>query len=131
MAPWKRTSFGRPPAQFRKTAFYRRFAEPEGWDKGVLGMFWDGREMRAMCSLYRGPRQPEFFDAELQKLQGLMPLIEVAMTRIQRLRRERSLRRVFEEFNRTMPLPVLLLDWKETLVFANKEAYRASALSPN
>jgi len=34
---------------------------------------------------------------------------------------------VFEEFNRTMPLPVLLLDWKESLVFANQEAYRACA----
>ena len=116
-----------PVTHFRKTEFYRRFAKVEGWDKGLSGMFWDGKDMRAMFSLYRGTRQKEFSDAEMAHLRELMPLIEVAMTRVQRLHRERSLRRVFEEFNRTMPLPVLLLDWKETLVFANQEAYRACA----
>ncbi len=112
---------------FSQTEFYRNFARPEGWDKGISGLFWEMRDMRSMFSIYRGEDQPDFVDEEIAFLQSLMPHIEAAMNHVQQLHRERSLRRVFEDFNRSMPLPVMLLDWKENLVFVNHEAERICA----
>ena len=117
-----------PPAAFRRTRFYRDFASAEGWDKGFSGMFWNRqREMRAMFSLYRSPRQRRFSEEDIARLRSLMPYIEVAISRVQRFQEEKLQRRMMEAFNRELPVPVVLLDWSLKPLFANREAYRAAA----
>ncbi len=100
-----------PKAEFARTEFYRRFARPEGWDKGLSCLFWRAAEVKAMFSLYRAPEQPEFAAADLERLRVLRPHIETAIDRVQKLQHERLRRKVLEEFNRHIPIGLLLLDW--------------------
>jgi DNA-binding CsgD family transcriptional regulator len=116
-----------PRARFVRGEFYRRFARPEGWDKGVSVLFWERREMRAMFSLYRAPAEPDFSEEEMARLQYLYPSIETAIVRVQRLHTERLARRSLEEFARNIPVGLVLLDWELRVEFANSEAKRACA----
>lgn len=119
-----------PPSQFRSTDFYRDFARAEGWDKGLSCLFWHKGKgsLRAMFSIYRSPREKEFRADELELLLSLSSQIEVAVTRVQRIQREQNFRAALETFNRTMPVPLLLLDWELKIVFANQSAYESLAV---
>lgn len=116
-----------PPAVFRRSEFYRRFARPEGWDKGVSALFWARREVTAMYSLYRAPGQPDFTDADLARLRTLHPFVGIAIARVRRLHSERLARRGLEDFNRQVPVGLALLDWDLRVEFANPEAHRCCA----
>ncbi len=117
-----------PRAEWTRGEFYRRFAEPEGWDKGVSALYWSRREVTAMFSLYRAPHQPEFSDAELATLHHLYPFVGTAITRVQRLHTERLARRGLEEFNKNIPVGLVFLDWELRVEFANPEAHRLCAI---
>lgn len=114
--------------EFVRTEFYRRFARPEGWDKGLSTLFWRGDEVKAMFSLYRAPEQPEFTDGEIAQIRALRPHIETAIDRVQKLQHERLRRKVLEEFNRHIPIGLLLLDWDLHPVFANHQAVNECAI---
>jgi DNA-binding CsgD family transcriptional regulator len=116
-----------PRAEFVRTAFYREFAQREGWDKGVSTLYWSKREVTAMFSLYRAPEQPEFTAAELAVLEYLYPFIGIAIERVQRLHTERLARRSLEEFNKNIPVGLVFLDWELRVEFANPEAHRLCA----
>ncbi len=116
-----------PRAEFARSEFYRRFARPEGWDKGVSALYWSRREVTAMFSLYRSPAQPEFSEAELAWLRYLYPFIGTAIVRVQRLHTERLARRSLEEFNRNIPVGLVFLDWDLRVEFANPEVQRQCA----
>lgn len=116
-----------PRAEFVRTEFYRRFASPEGWDKGVSALYWSRREVTAMFSLYRAPEQPDFTDAELALLRHLHPFVGTAIARVRRLHTERLARRGLEEFNRNVPVGLVFLDWALRVEFANPEAHRRCA----
>jgi len=116
-----------PHTEFLRSEFYRQFAKPEGWDKGVSVLFWEKRSIRAMFSLYRTPRQPEFDDGEVAILHYLYPFIETAIIRIQKLHTERLARRSLEEFAWNIPVGLVLLDWALKVEFANPEARRMCA----
>lgn len=113
---------------FLASEFYRRFAAPEGWDKGVSALYWSRREVTSMFSLYRAPEQPEFSDAEMALLRYLHPFVGTAIERIQRLHTERLARRSLEQFNRHLPVGLMLLDWDLRVEFANPEAERTCAV---
>lgn len=115
-------------AAFARTEFYRRFAQPEGWDKGMSALFWRGDEVKAMFSLYRAPGQPEFAEADIARIEALRPHIETAIDRVQKLQHERLRRKVLEEFNRHIPIGLLLLDWDLHPVFANHQAVQECAV---
>ena len=116
-----------PPAQFRKSAFYERFARIEGWDKGLSVMFWNGREMRAMFSLYRSPEQQDFTVGEREFLLDLARHIEIAIIRVQKINREETFRSALQAFTRNIPAPVMLLDWELKSVFVNVAAHESAA----
>lgn len=112
---------------FKASAYFKEFAQPEGWDKGLSGLVWLGSELRGMFSLYRSPEQDDFSDEDIETLEELLPLISIALDRVQRLHRERLYRAVLEDFNRNMPVGLLLLDWDQQLIYANTEAIRLTA----
>jgi DNA-binding CsgD family transcriptional regulator len=112
---------------WQRTEFGRRFAVAEGWDKGVSFLYWRRGAVSGMYSLYRGSREVEFTAFELAVLRRLQPHIGVAIERVRLLQDERLSRRGLEEFNRRLPLGLLLLDWDVDLVFANDEGYALSA----
>ncbi|MEM9158983.1 MAG: LuxR C-terminal-related transcriptional regulator [Verrucomicrobiota bacterium] len=114
-------------AAFRKSEFYERFAKAEGWDKGMSVMFWEGEEMRAMFSLYRAPKQKEFSDEEVKLILSVARHIDIAVARVQKIHRDQNFRNALQSFTRTLPAPLLLLDWKLKLVFANLAAYESAA----
>ncbi|MBI5689521.1 MAG: helix-turn-helix transcriptional regulator [Verrucomicrobia bacterium] len=116
-----------PRERFVRSEFYRRFARPEGWDKGVSALYWMRREVTAMFSLYRAPAQADFTEADLALLRILYPFIGAAVQRVQRLHTERLARRSLEEFNRNLPVGLVLLDWELRVEFANPEAQRLCA----
>lgn len=116
-----------PPETFRASAFYQRFAAREGWDKGLSGLFWNKQEVRAMFSVYRGADQPDFTADDVPSLRSLMRHIGIAVERVQRLDREENIRKSLETFTRTMPLPLVLVDWERAVVFANRAAYESAA----
>lgn len=116
------------PEKFRSTEFYRRFAKAEGWADGMSGLFWRGDQVKAMFSVYRGPGGPEFGAADVARLLELRPYLEVAIDRVQLLHAERLHRRVLEEFNRHIPLGLMLLDWELNPVFTNTEAVKECAV---
>ncbi|MBK1875972.1 response regulator transcription factor [Pelagicoccus mobilis] len=136
-SPWIAEHVGAPyylfrdiigtPSEFRKTEFYQRFAKIEGWDKGMSIMFWEGEEMRAMFSLYRGPRQKDFTEEEVQKILSVARHIDIAVARVQRIHRDQNFQNALQSFTRTLPAPLLLLDWRLKLVFANLAAYESAA----
>lgn len=111
-----------PHEQFKRTEFYRRFARAENWDKGISGLLWDGDEVKSMFSVYRSPRQRDFTPEEQARIGILLPHIETAIDRVQKLQGERLHRKVLEEFNRSIPVGLVLLDWELNTVFANQEA---------
>ncbi len=117
-----------PRAQFVRTEFYRRFARAEGWDKGVSCVYWSRREVTAMFSLYRAPKEPAFEAEEIAALQHLYPFIGTAIARVQQLHTERLARRGLEEFNKNIPVGLLFLDWDLRVEFANHEGKRNCAL---
>lgn len=116
------------PAVFRKTEFYRKFAIVEGWDRGMTGVLWNGDEVKAMFSVYRKSPQRDFTDEEALCLEALRPHIGTAIDRIEKLHGERLHRKALEEFNRFVPVGIVLLDWDLGLVFANHEACRECAV---
>ncbi len=116
-----------PPAAFRRSEFYRRFAEPEGWDKGLSFLYWQRGEVKAMFSVYRTPRQPAFDAAELATLDYIYPFIGTAIDRVRLLHSERLARRGLEEFNKRLPVGLITLDWDLRVVFANTEGLNACA----
>jgi len=116
-----------PREEFLRTEFYRRFARAEGWENGLSGLFWNGEEVKSMFSVYRSREQPEFSAAEVRRLETLRPHLETAIDRVQKLQAERLHRRVLEEFNRSIPVGLVLLDWDLATVFANNEALRQCA----
>jgi len=116
------------PADFARTPFYTRFAAPEGWDKGFSVMFWEGDSMRAMFSLYQAPGQPAFSEEEKAAVLALARHIEIAIIRVQTIDREGNFRSALQDFARTLPAPLLLLDWQPALVFANLAGYENAAL---
>lgn len=114
-----------PPGDFRATEFYRRVAEPEGWDKGVSMLYWNREEVRAMFSVYRAPSEPAFRDPEIAVLDYLYPFIGTAIDRVQLVHSERLARRGLEEFNKRLPVGLISLDWELRVVFANPEGLKA------
>ncbi len=117
-----------PPEVFRQTRFYREFAQAEGWDKGLSVMFWNREEMRAMFSLYRSEERKDFSEAELGLVLTLARHIEIAIVRVQKIHRDENFRGALQSFARTLPAPLLLLDWKAKLDFANRAAYESAAV---
>ena len=109
-------------AVFRKTGYYKKFASIEGWDRGMTGVLWAGEEVKAMFSIYRKSPQRDFTDEDGRCLDALRPHIEAAIDRIEKLHEERLHRKALEEFNRFVPVGIVLLDWDLELVFANHEA---------
>ncbi len=116
------------PAEFHRTPFYQKFAKREGWDKGLSVMFWRGEEMLAMFSLYRAPEVEDFSTAELKQILEIGRHIEVAVTRVQQIHRDQNFRNALQAFTRTLPAPLLLLDWAMKLFFANPAAYESAAI---
>lgn len=118
-----------PPRQeWLKSDFYQRFAREEGWDKGVSFLFWAQREVTAMCSLYRSPKEKAFTAAEEAALHWLYPYIGTAITRVQKLHTERLARRSLEEFNKHLPVGLVLVGWNLKAEFANHEGQRQCLL---
>ncbi len=117
-----------PRAEFLKTAFARRVAKAEGWDKGVSFLFWDKSGVKAMFSLYRSSRQTEYTDGEMALLERLYPFLEIAIDRVATAQSERQLRRGLEDFNKRIPIGLILLDWDLRPLFANEEAQQKSIL---
>lgn len=117
-----------PREEFTRSEFYRRFARREGWDKGVSALYWRRREVTAMFSVYRAPAQPEFTDGEMALLRYLHPFVGTAIARVQRLHTERLARRSLEEFNRNIPVGLVVLDWDLRVQFDNPEAHRQCAV---
>lgn len=113
-----------PREEFMRTEFYQRFARVEKWDKGMSGLCWEGDDVKSMFSIYRAPREPEFTPADVERLHALLPHIETAIDRVQKLQAERAHRKVLEEFNRYIPVGMVLLDWDLQTVFANNEALK-------
>lgn len=118
-----------PPRQeFLKTPFAKRVAKKEGWDKGISFLFWDKSDVKGMFSLYRSARQPEYSDAEIRLLRQLYPFLEIALDRVSRVHSERQHRRGLEEFNKRIPIGLVLLDWELQALFANEEAQKKCLL---
>lgn len=117
-----------PQAVFRQSEFYRRFAVAEGWDLGLSGLLWNGDEVKAMFSIYRHSPQPDFTAEEIATLHYLRPHIETAIHRVEKLHAERLHRKALEEFNRFVPIGLMLLDWDLNPVFANNEAFKECAV---
>lgn len=113
-----------PREVFQAGEFYRRFAVPEGWDKGLSALYWARREVTAMFSLYRAPAEPVFTEAEVDVVRYLQPVIGIAIERVQKLHNERLARRGLEEFNRNIPVGLVFLDWELRVEFVNAEGQK-------
>lgn len=81
-----------------------------------------------MFSLYRGPNQPDFTEDELHWVLEIARHVEVAVARVQQIHRDQNFRSALQAFTRTLPAPLLLLDWEAKLFFANPAAYESAAI---
>lgn len=115
-------------SEWLRSDFYRRFAAEEGWDKGYSMLYWAQREVTAMFSLYRAPKEPPFSAADEAVLSWLYPYIGIAIIRVQRLHTERLARRSLEEFNKHLPVGLVLVSWDLKAEFANHEGQRQCLL---
>ncbi len=117
-----------PRAEWVRSEFYQRFAQEEGWDKGLSMLYWAQREVTAMFSLYRAPKERAFTAADEAALHWLYPYIGIAIARVQRLHTERLARRSLEEFNKHLPVGLVLVSWELKAEFANHEGQRQCLL---
>ncbi len=117
-----------PRREWLRSEFYRRFAHAEGWDRGLSMLYWAKREVTAMFSLYRAPEEPDFSGEEEAALHWLYPYIGTAIARVQRLHNERLARRSLEEFNKHLPVGLVLVGWGLKAEFANHEGQRLCLL---
>ena len=117
-----------PHREWLRSDFYQRFAKEEGWNKGRSLLYWAQREVTAMFSLYRAPREKAFTAEDERVLHYLYPYIGTAITRVQKLHTERLARRSLEEFNKNLPVGLVLVTWDFKVEFANHEAQRQCLL---
>lgn len=114
-----------PGSELRKTAFFKEFLSP--WNSEFVGsmVFWLEGVFSGTITLFRRPEQGDFTEAEIDLLHQLRPQFDVALRRVLRLHRERSVRISFESFLQHLPLPTVLLTWELAPIYRNRAALDA------
>ena len=105
-----------------KSAFYRRYMEPQKCAHGVCLFFWKDQRLICMIAIMRTAKQGNLSPAEMKLLQQLYPQFLTALCRLRSLEREHSLRMDLEEFLSRLPLPTILLRWNLKPIYQNRAA---------
>ena len=107
---------------FLKSAFYRRYMKRQNCTHCVVIFFWKRQRLVCAIAILRMAKQGDFSPAEMMLLRRLYPQFLTALSRIESLERERSVRRDFEEFLGGLPLPTILLRWDLKPIYQNRAA---------
>lgn len=117
-----RTKDVQPIEEWRRSAYFRQFVEPEGWFYGMAFLFWRGPLLDSMLCVNRTEAQGEMPDAEFDLAKRLHPHIDVAIRRVAALQDERDTRAAMASYLTDLPLPAVRLDWGLRLAFFNRAA---------
>lgn len=104
-----------------------RFMIREGWDKFITLNFWKGQQRIAGLTVRRACNQPDFSRTEQVFVRSLHGLIHEAVERLYAFHGEKQARGCLQNLFRSLPLPVLILDWNLQPVLINLEGRRACA----
>jgi len=109
-------------SRLMKSAFYRRYMEPQKCVHGVGLLFWRDQRLICVIAIMRTATQGDFSPAEMTLFGHLYPQFLTALCRLRLLEREHSLRMDLEEFLSRLPLPTILLRWNLKPIYQNRAA---------
>ena len=115
-------------SSFERSAFYRRYMVPQKCAHGVALFFWKRQRLICAIAILRIAKQGDFSSAELKLLRQLYPQFLAALSRIESLERERSVRVNFQRFLRRLPLPTMILRWNLRPIYQNPAAREFCAI---
>jgi len=68
--------------QLRRTEFFRRYMEPEGWHHIACSLFWESGGVRSEIAIRRTGEEGDFTDTEMNLLQRLHPHFKTVLNRL-------------------------------------------------
>lgn len=113
---------------FARSAFYRRYMEPQRCAHGVCLLFLE------TAKTYLCDRNPAHGDARRFFASGdeiaatSLPPVLTALRRLGSLEREHSVRMDFEEFLNRLPMPTIALRWNLKVLYQNRAAREFCAM---
>jgi DNA-binding CsgD family transcriptional regulator len=115
--------------ELRRSPYYQRIMQREGWDKQLGLVAWRGEQVVATLNLHRGAAQPVDFTArERQLAEALQPHFQTAVLRVLAHEEAVFLGRQFAALLEDVPVGLLLLDWDLRPLWLNGEAAQACAV---
>jgi DNA-binding CsgD family transcriptional regulator len=113
---------------FKRSTFYRGCMTPVSGQCAIGLFFWGRRRLLAAIVVVRSMEQGELSLRERKLIRHLHAQFQTALTRLLSLERERTVRLVFEQFMRRVPLPTALLRWNLSPVYRNQAASDSCAV---
>ncbi|MCI0420163.1 MAG: hypothetical protein L0312_13225, partial [Acidobacteria bacterium] len=111
----------------RVAEWRKHFMLKEGWDKFMKLNFWKAGKRIAGLTVRRTATQPDFSPTEQLFFRHLHEMLREGVDRLYTLHCERQTRACLQNLLRSLPLPVLILDWNLQTVFVNLEGRKACA----
>ena len=115
-------------AQLLRSKFYREFMAPQHERFSAVLGFWHRDSLHALLGLNRLENDHDFSPAELRTLRSLHSHLTEALRSVRRLQRDRSARGVLELLLAPLPLPIVVLDWEQDVLYHNCSANESAAL---
>jgi DNA-binding CsgD family transcriptional regulator len=113
--------------ELRRTAFYRNYLAPGGWQHLACQLFWRNNTVCSQIAIRRVQSQGDFSAEEVLLLEELHPHIDSVINRLLTLENERARRHWMEDLNDQLTFGLMSLDWALNPVFANTRAFEQSA----
>lgn len=82
--------------KLRRSEFFRRYMEPEGWHYTACSLFWDGDHLKSEIAIRRTAEQGDFTSREMALLNRLHPHIQTTLQRLASLENLMTTRSVQE-----------------------------------
>jgi DNA-binding CsgD family transcriptional regulator len=109
-------------SSFVRSVLYRRYIAPQECAYGLCLFLWKRQRLICGMAILRPAKEGDFSPAEMKLLRELYPQFMTALSRIESLERERSVRMDFEEFMKRLPLPTIILQWNLKPIYLNRAA---------
>ena len=117
----------RNDAEYFKTEFFRRVAEPERWVSNLCMPFWIDGNIHSLFWIKRGEGRTPFTDAEVRFMEHYHPWLLATLKRVRLLEENRAHKNDISHALFDIPVPTFLLDWNLRVVQRNAAADDACA----
>ncbi|RYD29876.1 MAG: LuxR family transcriptional regulator [Verrucomicrobiaceae bacterium] len=111
-----------PDDELKKTSFFQKIMESEGWWYAAGFLLWADSGFVGHIGMNRTREQGPYLPHERAILEELHPHVATAVKRVAAFDSERAKRAALEEVLKQQPDGMVILDWELRQVFRNKAA---------